>query len=53
MKTIEGLRREVGQTVMLSVKRVSGTVAKPPEHAAGVARTSFFSFGSLFAKLRA
>ncbi|XP_062223092.1 ACT domain-containing protein ACR3 [Phragmites australis] len=53
MKTIEGLRGEVGQTVMLNVKRVPGTVAKAPEPAGGLARTSFFSFGSLLAKLRA
>uniref|UniRef100_A0A0A9DEK9 ACT domain-containing protein ACR n=1 Tax=Arundo donax TaxID=35708 RepID=A0A0A9DEK9_ARUDO len=53
MKTIEGLRGEVGQTVMLNVKRVPGTAVKPPEPAGGVARTSFFSIGSLLAKLRA
>lgn len=47
MKTIEGLRVEVGQTVMLNVKSV------PEPTGGGMARTSFFSFGSLFAKLRA
>ncbi|KAJ1279497.1 hypothetical protein BS78_04G161400 [Paspalum vaginatum] len=51
MKTIEGLRVQVGQTVMLNVKSVPAAVAKAPEP--GMARTSFFSFGSLFAKLRA
>ncbi|WVZ75044.1 hypothetical protein U9M48_023139 [Paspalum notatum var. saurae] len=55
MKTIEGLRVQVGQTVMLNVKSVPATVAaKAPEPAGGgMARTSFFSFGSLFGKLRA
>lgn len=51
MKTIEGLRGEIGQTVMLNVKRVPSAV-KAPEPGS-LARTSFFSFGSLFAKLRA
>ncbi|TVU29717.1 hypothetical protein EJB05_21297 [Eragrostis curvula] len=55
MKTIEGLRGEVGQTVMLSVKSVPAATAKTPDPAAGggMSKTSFFSFGSLFAKLRA
>jgi len=54
METIEGLRGRVGQTVMLSVKSVPAAVATVPEPGSGgVARTSFFSFGSLFAKLRA
>lgn len=53
MKTIEGLRGEIGQTVMLNVKSVPAATAKTPEPAAGMARTSFFSFGNLFAKLRA
>jgi hypothetical protein len=39
---------------MLSAKSVPATVAKAPEPASGgVARASFFSFGNLFAKLRA
>ncbi|GJN21316.1 hypothetical protein PR202_gb08782 [Eleusine coracana subsp. coracana] len=55
MKTIEGLRGEVGQTLMLNVKSVPAPTVKPPEPArsSGMARTSFFSFGNLFAKLRA
>ncbi|CAN6278839.1 unnamed protein product [Urochloa humidicola] len=57
MKTIEGLRGRVGQTVMLSAKSVPATVAKPATETAGsgggMARASFFSFGNLFAKLRA
>ncbi|OEL21084.1 ACT domain-containing protein ACR3 [Dichanthelium oligosanthes] len=54
MKNIEGLRGRVGQTVMLSVKSVPATVTKAPEPGSGgVARASFFSFGNLFAKLRA
>jgi UTP:GlnB (protein PII) uridylyltransferase len=50
MKTIEGLRGEIDQTVMLNVKRVHAKASKPT---AGMGRTSFFSFGNLFAKLRA
>ncbi|KAK3158188.1 hypothetical protein QOZ80_2AG0133960 [Eleusine coracana subsp. coracana] len=54
MKTIEGLRGEVGQTLMLNVKSVPAPTVKPPEPArSGMARTSFFSFGNIFAKLRA
>ncbi|CAN6273045.1 unnamed protein product [Urochloa humidicola] len=58
MKTIEGLRGRIGQTVMLSAKSVPATVVtKAPETArsggGGLARASFFSFGNLFAKLRA
>uniref|UniRef100_A0A0E0CLX6 ACT domain-containing protein ACR n=1 Tax=Oryza meridionalis TaxID=40149 RepID=A0A0E0CLX6_9ORYZ len=65
MKTIEGLRVQVGQTVMLNVKKVpsspsssSSAVAAnaktPRQPASGaLSRTSFFSFGNLFAKLRA
>uniref|UniRef100_A0A0D9VH22 ACT domain-containing protein ACR n=1 Tax=Leersia perrieri TaxID=77586 RepID=A0A0D9VH22_9ORYZ len=61
MKTIEGLRVQIGQTVMLNVKKVpsssSPTTAKLPGQQPGsggaLSRTSFFSFGSLFAKLRA
>uniref|UniRef100_M8B513 ACT domain-containing protein ACR n=1 Tax=Aegilops tauschii TaxID=37682 RepID=M8B513_AEGTA len=52
MKTIEGLRGQVGQTVMLNVKKVPAD--KAPERTAGsMAKTSFFSFGGLFAKLGA
>ncbi|XP_040376633.1 ACT domain-containing protein ACR3 [Oryza brachyantha] len=58
MKTIEGLRVQIGQTVMLNVKKVpSSSAAKSPGQrpASGgaMSRTSFFSFGNLFAKLRA
>uniref|UniRef100_A0A0E0K131 ACT domain-containing protein ACR n=1 Tax=Oryza punctata TaxID=4537 RepID=A0A0E0K131_ORYPU len=62
MKTIEGLRVQVGQTVMLNVKKVpssssssSAAAAKSPGQPASgaMSRTSFFSFGNLFAKLRA
>ncbi|KAG2659051.1 ACT domain-containing protein ACR3-like isoform X1 [Panicum virgatum] len=54
MKTIEGLRGRVGQTVMLNARSVPAAVARAPEPGSGgMARTSFFSFGSLFAKLRA
>ncbi|KAL5213527.1 hypothetical protein ABZP36_024374 [Zizania latifolia] len=63
MKTIEGLRVQIGQTVMLNVKSVpssssssAAAAAKSPGQtpsSAALSRTSFFSFGSLFAKLRA
>ncbi|KAF0932174.1 hypothetical protein E2562_008705 [Oryza meyeriana var. granulata] len=59
MKTIEGLRVQIGQTVMLNVKKVpssatAATAKSPGQPASGVlSRTSFFSFGNLFAKLRA
>lgn len=43
-KTIEGLQKEIGERMMLNVKK-SPTSAKPPE-ASGWAKTSFF-FGSL------
>lgn len=52
MKTVEGLRGQVGQTVMLNVKKVPDD--KAPEQTGGsMAKTSFFSFGGLFAKLGA
>ncbi|VAI58829.1 unnamed protein product [Triticum turgidum subsp. durum] len=52
MKAIEGLRGQVGQTVMLNVKKVPAD--KAPERTGGsMAKTSFFSFGGLFAKLGA
>ncbi|KAK9167253.1 hypothetical protein Scep_002444 [Stephania cephalantha] len=44
MKTIEGLRKEIGQTMMLNVKKVP-TSAKAPESSAKL-KTRFF-FGSL------
>lgn len=58
MKTVEGLRGQFGQTAMLNVKKVSvpaAAVARAPEprSSGGIVRNSFFSFGSLFAKLRA
>lgn len=49
MKTIERLREEIGQTMMLNVKKVP-TSAKAPE-TGGLAKTSFF-FGSLLEKFR-
>ncbi|XP_003634395.1 ACT domain-containing protein ACR3 isoform X2 [Vitis vinifera] len=45
MKTIEALRKEIGHTMMLNVKKEPSS-AKTPE-ASGWAKTSFF-FGSLF-----
>ncbi|XP_025878365.1 ACT domain-containing protein ACR3 isoform X2 [Oryza sativa Japonica Group] len=67
MKTIEGLRVQVGHTVMLNVKKVPSSPSSSSAAAAAAAngkspgqpasgalsRTSFFSFGNLFAKLRA
>lgn len=55
MKTVEGLRGQFGQTAMLNVKSVGvpAAVAKAAEPSSGsMVRSSFFSFGSLFAKLR-
>jgi UTP:GlnB (protein PII) uridylyltransferase len=52
MKTIEGLRGQVGQTVMLNVKKVPDAVKPPEQTGGGMARTNFFSFGGLFSKLR-
>ncbi|XP_047173299.1 ACT domain-containing protein ACR3-like isoform X2 [Vigna umbellata] len=46
MKIIEALRKEIGQTVMVNVKRVPGS-AKAPAETRGWAKTSFF-FGNLF-----
>ncbi|WOL14220.1 ACT domain-containing protein ACR3 [Canna indica] len=48
MKTIEALRKEIGHTVMLNVKKVPSTTKSP--EASGWARNSF-SFGNLFGKL--
>lgn len=56
MKTVEGLRGQFGQTAMLNVKSVSvpAAAAKAPgPSSGGIVRNSFFSFSSLFAKLRA
>lgn len=49
MKIIEGLRKEIGQTMMLNVKKVH-TCVKAPE-SSGWSKTSF-SFGSLLGKFR-
>ncbi|XP_027091782.2 ACT domain-containing protein ACR3 isoform X1 [Coffea arabica] len=49
MKTIEGLRKEIGQTMMLNVKKVQ-TCVKAPESSSW-SKTSF-SFGSLLGKFR-
>ncbi|XP_010260456.1 PREDICTED: ACT domain-containing protein ACR3-like isoform X2 [Nelumbo nucifera] len=50
MKTIEALRKEIGHTMMLNVKKVPAN-AKEPE-SSGWAKTSFF-FGSLFERFLA
>lgn len=44
MKAIEGLRREIGHTVMLNVKRVPPRVKAQASEPSGWAKTSF-SFG--------
>lgn len=49
MKTIERLREEIGQTMMLNVKKVPIS-AKVPE-TGGLAKTSFF-FGGLLERFR-
>lgn len=48
MKTIEALRKEIGRTMMLNVKKAPSSIKAPPE-ARGWAKTSFF-FGSLLEK---
>ncbi|XP_057490858.1 ACT domain-containing protein ACR3-like [Actinidia eriantha] len=50
-KTIETLRKEIGQTMMLNVKKVPVSSAKAPE-ASGWPKTSFF-FGSLLERFLA
>ncbi|KAM0852391.1 hypothetical protein ACQ4PT_051779 [Festuca glaucescens] len=52
MKTIEGLRGQVGQTVMLNVKKVPDAVKAPEQTGGSMAKSNFFSFGGLFSKLR-
>lgn len=49
MKTIETLRKEIGQTMMLNVKKAPAN-AKAPE-ASGWGKTSFF-FGNLLERFR-
>lgn len=49
MKTIEDLRREIGHTVMLNVKRVPSRVEVQAPEPSSWAKTSF-SFGSLLGK---
>ena len=51
MKTIEALRKEIGHTMMLSVKKVP-TSSKAPAEASGWGKTSFF-FGNLLEKFLA
>ncbi|KAL5843894.1 hypothetical protein ACOSQ3_009904 [Xanthoceras sorbifolium] len=51
MKTIESLRKEIGHTTMLNVKKVPGK-SKAPEANTGWAKTSFF-FGNLFERFLA
>lgn len=46
MKIIEALHKEIGQTVMVNVKRIPAAYAKAPVETRGWARTSFF-FGNL------
>lgn len=50
MKTIEALRKEIGHTMMINVKKVPAS-DKAPE-SSGWAKTSFF-FGSLFERFLA
>ncbi|KAJ6817290.1 ACT domain-containing protein ACR3 isoform X1 [Iris pallida] len=49
MKTIEGLRREIGHTVMLNVKRVPPSVSVQVPEPSGWGKTSF-SFGRLLGR---
>ena len=49
MKTIEGLREEIGRTMMLNVKRAPQASTYVAHEAGGWAKTSFF-FGSLLEK---
>ncbi|XP_019175127.1 PREDICTED: ACT domain-containing protein ACR3 isoform X2 [Ipomoea nil] len=54
-KIIEGLRKEIGQRMMLNVKKVAACAcasAKVPPETAAWSKTSFF-FGSLLGKFRA
>lgn len=53
MKTIEALRKEIGHTMMFSVKKVpTSNNSKAPEASTGWAKTSFF-FGNLLEKFLA
>ncbi|KAL5571797.1 hypothetical protein UlMin_021394 [Ulmus minor] len=53
MKTIEALRKEIGQTTMFSVKKFPLTTSNSkPTEASGWAKTNFF-FGNLFEKFLA
>ena len=45
VKTVEALRKEIGQTISVNVKKVPGN-AKEPAEARGWAKTNFF-FGNL------
>lgn len=57
MKTIEGLRKEIGEKMMLNVKRgdpiiISSSSTKPPPGASnGWSKTNFF-FGNLLDRFR-
>ncbi|KAJ6412589.1 hypothetical protein OIU84_005604 [Salix udensis] len=51
MKIIEALRKEIGHTMMLNVKKSSPVSSREPE-ARGWARTSFF-FGNLLERFLA
>ncbi|KAJ4761713.1 ACT domain repeat 3 [Rhynchospora pubera] len=55
--TIDAVRKEVGQTIMLSVKNVPSNSATPSKVArqqaasTSLAKSNFFSFGGLFGKI--
>ncbi|XP_043725086.1 ACT domain-containing protein ACR3 isoform X1 [Telopea speciosissima] len=51
MKTIEALRKQIGHTMMLSVKKVPGSV-EAPDQSSGWGKTGFF-FGNLFERFLA
>ncbi|KAL1344409.1 ACT domain-containing protein ACR3 isoform X1 [Arachis stenosperma] len=52
MKTMEALRKEIGKTMVVEVKRVPGNSSIAPAETRGWAKTSFF-FGNLFEKFLA
>jgi hypothetical protein len=55
--TIDAVRKEIGQTIMLNVKNVPSNAATPAKAAqeqaesASLAKNNLFSFGSLFGKI--
>ncbi|KAL1309818.1 hypothetical protein HN51_052531 [Arachis hypogaea] len=52
MKTMEALRKEIGKTMVVEVKRVPGNSSRAPAETRGWGKTSFF-FGNLFEKFLA